>query len=41
MDARLGWALAVIAVALSYVQYGWKGVLLALSAIVFWLLMHK
>jgi hypothetical protein len=40
MDARLGWALAVIAVALGYVQYGWKGALLALSAVVFWLLMQ-
>jgi hypothetical protein len=40
MDARLGWALAVAAVALGYVQYGWKGVLLALSAVVFWLLMQ-
>jgi uncharacterized protein (DUF58 family) len=40
MDARLGWVLAVIAVALSYVQYGWRGVLLALSVIVFWLLLQ-
>lgn len=40
MDARLGWALAVVAIALGYVQYGWKGVLLAFSAIVFWLLMQ-
>ena len=40
MDARLGWALAVAAVALGYVQYGWQGVVLALSAIVFWLLMQ-
>ncbi len=40
MDARLGWALAVVAVALGWVQYGWKGALLALSAVVFWLLMQ-
>ncbi len=40
MDARLGWALAVIAIALGYVQFGWRGVLLALSGIVFWLLMQ-
>ncbi len=40
MDARLGWALAVAAVALGYVQYGWQGVLLAVSGIVFWLLMQ-
>ena len=40
MDARLGWALAVAAVALGYVQFGWQGVLLAFSGIVFWLLMQ-
>ncbi len=40
MDARWGWALAVAAVALGYVQFGWQGVLMALSAIVFWLLMQ-
>jgi|JI10StandDraft_1071094.scaffolds.fasta_scaffold576500_2 hypothetical protein len=40
MDARLGWALAVAAVALGYVQYGWQGVLLAVSGIVFWLLLQ-
>ncbi len=40
MDARLGWALAVAAVALGYLQYGWQGVLLALSVIVFWLLLQ-
>lgn len=40
MDARLGCALAVAAVALAYVQYGWRGVVLALSAVVFWLLLQ-
>ena len=40
MDARLGWALAVAAVALGYWQYGWQGVLLAFSGTVFWLLMQ-
>jgi hypothetical protein len=40
MDGRIGWALAVAAVALGYWQYGWQGVLLAVSAIVFWLLMQ-
>lgn len=40
MDARLGWALAVVAVALGWVQWGWKGALLALSAVVFWLLLQ-
>jgi hypothetical protein len=40
MSAKIGWALAVLAVALGYVQYGWQGVLLALSGIVFWLLLQ-
>jgi hypothetical protein len=40
MDARIGWALAVAAVALGYVQYGWHGVVLALSVVVFWLLLQ-
>lgn len=40
MNAGFGWALAVAAVALGYLQYGWQGVLLAVSAIVFWLLMQ-
>jgi hypothetical protein len=40
MDARLGWALAVAAVALGYVQWGWQGALLAVSGIVFWLLLQ-
>jgi hypothetical protein len=40
MNPLLGWALAVLAVALGYVQYGWRGVLLAVSAIVFWLLLQ-
>lgn len=40
MDGRIGWALAVAAVALGYLQWGWKGVLLAVSGIVFWLLMQ-
>ena len=31
MDGRIGWALAVAAVALGYVQWGWKGVVLAVS----------
>lgn len=40
MDGRIGWALAVAAVALGYVQWGWKGVALAVSGIVFWLLLQ-
>jgi ABC-type Fe3+-siderophore transport system permease subunit len=40
LNASLGWALAVAAVALGYVQYGWQGVALAVSAVVFWLLLQ-
>jgi hypothetical protein len=40
MNAKIGWALAVVAVALGYVQFGWPGVLLAVSGIVFWLLLQ-
>lgn len=40
MDARVGWALAVVAIALGWVQYGWRGVLLVVSGIVFWLLLQ-
>ena len=40
MNAKLGWALAVVAVALGYLQYGWPGAVMAISAVVFWLLMQ-
>lgn len=40
MDARLGWALAVVAVAMGYWQWGWPGLALALTLIVFWMLLQ-
>ncbi len=40
MNAKLGWALAVVAVALGYLQYGLPGAVMAISAVVFWLLMQ-
>ena len=40
LNAAAGWALAALALAAGYVGYGWPGVLLALSVIVFWLLMQ-
>ena len=40
MNAKLGWALAVLALALGYLQYGWPGAVMAVSAVVFWLLMQ-
>ena len=38
--AWLGWLLAVAAVTAGYVGWGWRGVVLALTAIVFWLLLQ-
>jgi len=40
MNAWIGWALAVMAVAAGYVGYGWPGVALAVSVVVFWLLLQ-
>jgi len=40
MSATWGWALALLAVALGWVQWGWQGVVLAVSVIVFWLLLQ-
>ena len=40
MMAWVGWALAVVAVAVGFAGYGWPGVLLALTVIVFWLLLQ-
>lgn len=38
--AWLGWVLAVLAVAVGYMSYGGRGVLLAFTVIVFWLLLQ-
>lgn len=38
--AWIGWALAAAALAAGYVGYGWRGVVLALSVVVFWLLLQ-
>ncbi|WP_088285194.1 hypothetical protein [Ideonella sp. A 288] len=40
MNANLGWGLAVVAIAVGYSVYGWPGVALALTVIVFWLLLQ-
>lgn len=40
MSAPLGWALAIVAVAVGYLKYGWPGVALAVSVVVFWLLLQ-
>jgi hypothetical protein len=40
MSATWGWALAVVAIALGWFQWGWQGVILAISVVVFWLLLQ-
>ncbi len=40
MNATLGWALAAAAVAAGWFAYGWPGVALAATVIVFWLLLQ-
>ena len=40
MNPIVGWGLAVVAVAVGYAAYGWPGVALALSVVVFWLLLQ-
>ncbi len=39
-QALLGWGLAVAAVVGGWLVYGWPGVLLALTVVVFWLLLQ-
>jgi len=36
----VGWALAALAIAIGYVQWGWPGVVLAFTMIMFWLLLQ-
>jgi len=40
MNAIWGWTLALVALVLGWLQWGWQGVILALSVIVFWLLLQ-
>lgn len=40
MSSALGWGLAALAVALGFAVYGWQGVAIAGSAMVFWLLLQ-
>ena len=40
MNPLLGWGLAAIFAVLAWQQYGWQGLLVAVSAIVFWLLLQ-
>ena len=40
MNAWVGWVLAVLAVAAGYTGWGWQGVVLAVTVVVFWLLLQ-
>ncbi|MFM8768139.1 MAG: hypothetical protein ACKOD9_10355 [Rubrivivax sp.] len=40
MNKTWGWALAVVAVVVGWMQWGWQGVVLAITVIVFWLLLQ-
>lgn len=40
MNAKFGWGLTLLATALGYHFYGWRGVALAASGMVFWLLLQ-
>ena len=40
MDARLGWWIAAAALVVGWWSYGWQGLVLAATVIVFWLLLQ-
>ena len=40
MNPLIGWGLAVLAIAAGYVGWGWPGVLLGITVLVFWLLLQ-
>ena len=40
MNPIIGWGLAAIGTAMGYMNYGWPGVGLAMSVVVFWLLLQ-
>lgn len=40
MNSLVAWGLAVLAIAVGYASYGWPGVLLGLTVVVFWLLLQ-
>jgi len=40
MNPFVGWALAFVAVVAGWQAYGWQGVVIAVTAIVFWLLIQ-
>lgn len=40
MNPIVGWLLAVMAIAIGYAQWGWQGVVLGITVIVFWMLLQ-
>ncbi len=40
MSAAIGWALALAALVVGYLAYGWPGLVLALTVIAFWMLLQ-
>jgi hypothetical protein len=40
MNPIIGWSLAAIFVVVAWYSYGWQGVVLAVSVVVFWLLLQ-
>jgi hypothetical protein len=40
LSSTLGWALAAAAMTVGWLQWGWRGVVLAVTVIVFWLLLQ-
>jgi hypothetical protein len=40
MNPIIGWGLAVLAIAVGYAGWGWQGVVLGVTATVFWLLLQ-
>jgi len=40
LNPIVGWGLAVVAIAAGYVGWGWRGVILGVTVIVFWLLLQ-
>ncbi len=40
VNAGLGWSLAVLGIAAGYVGWGWPGVVLGVTVVVFWLLLQ-
>lgn len=40
MNAWVGWSLAVVGIAAGYVGWGWQGVVLGITVVVFWLVLQ-